>query len=134
MESDDDELTKMQKRITKAKTNAWNRWQREYIHSLMESQRINGKPAKAPEIGEIVLVIGKEKNRSEWKKAKVLRQIKGKDGVVRGVMLLHKVHTIERPLQLVCPLEIRCTMQIEQGKNEQESRVEKRRVKTGSSN
>ncbi len=96
----------------------------------MESQRINGKPAKAPEIGEIVLVIGEEKNRSEWKKGKVLRQVKGKDGVVRGVILLHKGHTIERPLQLVCPLEIRCTTQIEQ-RNEQESRVEKRREKRG---
>ena len=78
MKSDDDELTNMQKRITKAKANAWKRWQREYIHSLMESQRINGKPAKAPEIGEIVLVIGEEKNRSEWKKGKVLRQVKRK--------------------------------------------------------
>jgi len=36
---------------------------------------------------------------------KVLRLIQGKDGVVRGVILLHKGHTIERPLQLVCPLE-----------------------------
>jgi hypothetical protein len=50
----------------------------------MESQRINGKPAKAREIGEVVLVMGEEKNRSEWKKGKVLRQVKGKDGVVRG--------------------------------------------------
>ena len=30
----------------------------------------------------------------------------GKDDVVRGVTLLHKRHTIDRPLQLVCPLEI----------------------------
>ena len=42
----------------------------------MESQRINGKQAKAPEVGEIVLVVGEEKNRSEWKKGKVLRQVK----------------------------------------------------------
>lgn len=40
-------------------------------------------------------------------KEKVSRLIRGKDGVVRGVILLHKGHTIERPLQLVCPLEIR---------------------------
>ena len=34
------------------------------------------------------------------------RLVQGKDSVVRGVVLLHKGHTIERPLQLVCPLEI----------------------------
>jgi hypothetical protein len=75
----------------------------------MESQRVNGKPVNAPEVGEVVLVVGEEKNRSEWKKGRVVRQVKGKDGVVRGVVLLHKGHTIERPLQLVCPLEIRCS-------------------------
>ena len=117
--SDEDELTRMQKRVAKAKNNAWKRWQREYINSLMESQRINGKQAKAPEVGEIVLVVGEEKNRSEWKKGKVLRQVKGRDGVTRGVVLLHKGHEIERPLQLVCPLEIRCTEKIEDKKNDQ---------------
>ena len=42
----------MQKRVAKAKNNAWKHWQREYINSLMESQRINGKQAKVPEVGE----------------------------------------------------------------------------------
>lgn len=32
----------------------------------------------------------------------------GKDGVTRGVVLLHKGHSIERPLQLICLLEIHC--------------------------
>lgn len=36
-----------------------------------------------------------------------MRHIKGRDGVIRGVTLLHKGHHIERPLSLVCPLEIR---------------------------
>ncbi|XP_028410919.1 uncharacterized protein LOC114533573 [Dendronephthya gigantea] len=131
VENDDDELTKMQRRIAKAKNNAWKRWQREYIHSLMESQRVNGKPVNAPEVGEVVLVAGEEKNRSEWKKGRVVRQVKGKDGVVRGVVLLHKGHTIERPLQLVCPLEIRCTTKIEQRKNENKQTVEKEKQKRG---
>ena len=97
----------------------------------MESQRVNGKPVNAPEVGEVVLVVGEEKNRSEWKKGRVVRQVKGKDGVVRGVVLLHKGHTIERPLQLVCPLEIRCTTQIEQRKNEEKQTVENERKKRG---
>ena len=33
--------------------------------------------------------------------------MQGKDGVVRGLSLLHKGHHIDRPLNLVCSLEIR---------------------------
>ena len=73
----------------------------------MESHRLNKERETTPEVGEIVLVVGEEKNRGEWKKGKVVRLIEGKDGVVRGATLLHKGHTIERPLQLICPLEIR---------------------------
>ena len=52
-ESDEDELTIMQKRVAKTKNNAQKRWQREYISSLIESHRINRKQAKAPEVGEM---------------------------------------------------------------------------------
>lgn len=51
----------------------------------MESHRIKRGECDYPEIGEIVLIIGDEKNRGEWKKGRVLRHIRGRDGVVRGV-------------------------------------------------
>ncbi|CAB4012503.1 Hypothetical predicted protein, partial [Paramuricea clavata] len=88
----------MLKRIAKAKNNAWKRWQREYVHSLMESQRVNGKPVNTPEVGEVVLVVGEEKNRSEWKKGKVVRQVKGKDGVTVtvGVSTRNLMHNANR--------------------------------------
>ena len=73
----------------------------------MKSHRLNKETGIIPQVVEIVLIIGNEKNRGEWRKGKVVRLIKGKDDVVRGVTLLHKRHTIYRPLQLVCPLEIR---------------------------
>ena len=97
----------MNKRLEEAKARAWRRWQRESICSLMEGRRLNKEGGATPVVAEVVLVVGDEKNRGEWKKRKALRLIQGKDGVVRGVILLHKGHTIERPLQLVCPLEIR---------------------------
>ncbi|CAB3988423.1 Hypothetical predicted protein [Paramuricea clavata] len=71
-----------------------------------EQHEIKGD-GQLPKVGEIVLVLGEEKNCGLWKKGKVLRLILGKDGVVRGVVLRHKGHEIERPIQLVCPLEIR---------------------------
>ena len=102
-----DEVTKLHKRLREAKQHVWSRWRNEYLHSLLESHRINRKTAPVPNIGEIVLVVGDEKNRGKWKKGRVMRHIKGRDGIIRGVTLLHKGHHIERPLSLVCPLEIK---------------------------
>ena len=53
------------------------------------------------------MIVGDEKNRREWKKGRVVCHVQGGDGVIRGVILQHKGHQIERPLSLVCPLEIR---------------------------
>ena len=41
--------------------------------------------------------------------------MQGKDGVVRGLSLLHKGHHIDRPLSLVCPLEIRQAVASDKG-------------------
>ena len=106
-EEDGDEVSKLHKRLRETKQHAWRRWKHEYVHSLMESHRVNRKTAPVPDIGEIVLVVGDEKNRGKWKKGRVMRHVRGRDGVIRGVTLLHKGHHIERPLSLVCPLEIK---------------------------
>ena len=86
----EDELTKMSKRLNKTNEHAWQQWKREYIHNLMESQRANSKSGETLEVGEVLLVVGEEKNRGEWKKGRVLRHVKGKDEIIRGVVLLHK--------------------------------------------
>ena len=39
--SDAEKLTRMAKRLENAKANAWKRWKREYVHSLLESHRLN---------------------------------------------------------------------------------------------
>ena len=107
IEEDRDEVNKLHKQLKEAKQYAWKRWKREYIHSLLESHQVNRKIGPIPDIGEIVLVVGDEKNRAKWKKGRVMRHVRGRDGVIRGVILLHKGHHIERPLTLVCPLEIK---------------------------
>ncbi|CAB4026448.1 Hypothetical predicted protein [Paramuricea clavata] len=105
------------KRLTMARQHAWSRWQREYIHGLMEYHRVNKSPSAVPEIGEIVLIVGDEKNRGRWMKGKVVKYVKGKDGVIRGVIVLHKGNYLERPVQLVCPLEIRSVVKEDQGRH-----------------
>ena len=94
--------SKFQKRLNTARQHAWDRWHKEYIHSLMESHRIIKGDGQLPNFREVVLVLGDEKNCRLCKKAKVLRLIGGMDGVVRG----HKGHEIERSIQLICPLEM----------------------------
>ena len=44
----------------------------------------------------------------------MVRLIKGKDDVVREVTLLHKRYTIDRSLQVVCPVEIRAVENVDQ--------------------
>ena len=107
IELDGDEVTKLHARLNEERQHVWQRWKKEYVYGLMESHRIKRGECDYPEIGEIILIIGDEKNRGEWKKGRVLRHIRGRDRVVRGVGLLHKGNQIQPPLQLICPLEIR---------------------------
>ena len=71
-EEDEDETSALNKRLKETKNYAWKRWRHEYVHSLLESHRINRKTAKVPDVGEKVLVVGDEKNRGERKKGKVV--------------------------------------------------------------
>ena len=68
IEDDKEKLTKMNRRLEEAKAHAWRQWKREYIHSLMEGHRLDKKEGATPVVGEVVLVVGDEKNRREWKK------------------------------------------------------------------
>ena len=106
-EVESESVTKFQRRLQHAREHAWRRWSREYVRSLMEQHRMKRSDVVIPGVGEIVLVVGAQKNRGIWMKGMVLRHIKGRDGIVRGAVLLHKGHEIERPLELLCPFEIR---------------------------
>ena len=78
-----------------------------FMGGLIEYHRVNKNTSPVLEIGEIVLIVGEEKNKGRWMKGKVVKYVKEKDGVVRGVIILHEGNYLERPIQLVCPLEIR---------------------------
>ena len=112
-EVDMDSVAKCQRRLENVRSHAWTRWSREYVRTLMDYHRINRTEAVVPEIGEIVLIVGEEKNRGLWMKGKVLQHVTGRDGVIRGAVVLHKGNRLERPLQLLCPLEIRSGMPAE---------------------
>ena len=47
------------------------------------------------------------KNRAQWKIGRVIESVSGKDGTIRGLTIkLGNGYTVERPLQLICDLEI----------------------------
>ena len=50
----------------------------------------------------------------EWKHGLVCELLKGKDQVVRGVRMIVNNRIWERPVQLVCPLEIKSQMSSEE--------------------
>ena len=104
---EDGDLRKRARFLRSVKNHLWNRWQREYLTSLR--QRYQGRTrSKNPSEGDIVLVKGEEKNRNKWKIGKVTKLIKGNDEVVRGVKLQSGKTIIERPIQLIYPLELQC--------------------------
>ena len=76
IEVEDDELTRLHRRLINAKQHAWRRWQSEYLHSLMESHRVKRLDAHVPEVGEMVLILREEKKQGRWKKGKVIRIVR----------------------------------------------------------
>ena len=91
----------------------WKRWSREYLLELRDAHRRRNprKTDRALVVGDIVVVHDQDLPRGCWKLAQVQSLITGRDGVVRGAVL--KVAsskgpptTLQRPLQLLYPLEI----------------------------
>ena len=77
----------MTKRLEDGKAHAWKCWEGEYVHSLMESPRLNKERASTPKVGEVVIIVGDAKNCGKLKKGKGVRLIQGKNGVIRGVTI-----------------------------------------------
>ena len=109
-----DSPSKMEKRIRRAKREMWDRWTTEYVRALREKHDVTKVKPYHPEIGEVVLVVGDKKNRHEWKHGLVDELLRGKDEVVRGVRMIVNNKIWERPIQLICPLEIKSTLSAEE--------------------
>ena len=106
---EDGDLRKRAKYLRNIKNHLWSRWQREYLTSLRQHYQTNHRSVTGhPKEGDIVLIKGEEKNRNKWKIGKVTKLIRGKDKVVRGVKLQCDKAILERPIQLIYPLELKC--------------------------
>ncbi|RXN17185.1 hypothetical protein ROHU_008098 [Labeo rohita] len=96
----------------------WSRWKPEYLHSIMARQKWHS-PKRNLQVGDVVMDMDESSPRCEWKLAKVVDIVEGKDGLVRRVKIsvgdkrltkdgkrLSKLSILERPVQkLVLLLE-----------------------------
>ena len=102
-------VTRRMKFLKTCRQHLRKRWQTEYIHALEERhQKVVGTEETLPEMGSVVMITDSSKIKSKWQIGRIVKMIRGKDGVVRG----YKIKTgtgfvVERPLQLVCDLEIK---------------------------
>ena len=94
--------------MQRSKEQLRRRFLKEYVHALGERKSSStADDAKIPETGAVVLLKGEARDRALWKLGRVVGRITGRDGVVRGLKLRQgNGYVVERPLQLVCNLEI----------------------------
>ena len=85
-----------------------HRWRQEYLTSLRELHRTNGKNEQCIKVGDIVL-IHDDIPRLKWKIAVVEQLIQGKDGYTRAANIRYNGGRTNRPITKLYPLELSFT-------------------------
>ena len=102
----EDQYTKRRWRQVQYLANTfWKRWIAEYLLTLQERQRWL-KPRRNFCVGDVVLVVDERLQRGQWPLGRVTDTFKGKDGLVRSVMVKTKGNVeLQRPIAKLCFLE-----------------------------
>ena len=104
-----DNWKKQQKYVHKCKEAAWKRWVHEYFAALRERNNLSlkRKPVKI-NINNVVIIKGDEKNRGKWKIGIIENIFMGKHNTIRSIRIRSGKNIIERPIQLLHPMELPC--------------------------
>ena len=104
----EEKVSRRMKFLQRSKEQLRRRFLKEYVNALGERKcSSTADDAKIPETGAVVLLKGEVRNGALWKLGRVVGRIADKDGEVRGLKLRQgNGYVVERPLQLVCNLEI----------------------------
>jgi len=94
--------------IRRSKGQLRKHWIGEYLRALEERQRKHThKEITIPVVGAVVLLKEDTRNRAYWRLGRIVHYIRGLDGIVQGMKLkLGNGYIVERPLQLICYLEV----------------------------
>ena len=108
-----DNWKKRQRYVHKCKEAAWKRWVHEYLAALRERHNLSHKekPMKI-NINDVVMIKGDEKNRGKWKIGIIENIFMGKDNIIRSIRIRTGKSIIERPIQLLYPMELHCDSKI----------------------
>ena len=126
-------LTRRLVHVNKTLDRFWKRWKGEYLLELRESHRHHrGHAEPTPvSVGDVVIVHSADQPRGFWKLGRVKEVLIGKDEKIRGAVVRvadkgRQAKLLQRPLQLLYPLEIRSPSsesEAEGGDPNQHSRV-----------
>jgi hypothetical protein len=93
----------------------WKRWKHEYLVQLREYHfPKTKKPHFAPSVGEVVL-IKDDTPRYQWRLGAIEELIPSRDGYVRAAVVRTSKTRLQRPIQLLIPLEVRSTSATDDG-------------------
>ena len=104
-----DNWKKRQRYVHKCKETAWKRWVHECLAALRERHNLSHKekPVKI-NINDVVMINGDKKNRGMWKIGIIENIFVGKDNTIRSIRIHTGKNVIERPIQLLYPMELHC--------------------------
>ena len=107
-------VTRRMKYLQRTRDQLRQRFRVEYIHSLQERHKQTGSSDTLPLDTVVLMTDSLTDRRPDWRLARVVGHITGRDGVVRGLHLkLGNGYIIERPLELVRNLEIQSDAEAE---------------------
>jgi len=109
LDEEDVDLRKRARYLRRCKDVLWSRWTGEYLKSLRERHNLKHKTKEMTvQPGDVVLIQGSKRNRGKWNIGIVVKLIKGRDGVVRGIRLRAGRSYLERAIQHLYPMELSC--------------------------
>ena len=122
------QLTRRLKHLSNTLNHFWKRWRSKYLAELRESHRhllkkTHGNPQVS--VGDVVIIHDENLPRSFWKLGRIQDLIIGKDGQTRGATVSiagknRRFTSLNRPLQLLYPLEINHPPNLENASEETE--------------
>ena len=119
LDKKDADLRKRARYLRRCKDVLWSCWTGEYLKSLRERHNLKHKTKEMTvQPGDVVLIQGSEQNRVKWNIGKVVKLIKGRDGVVRAIRLRAGRSYLERAIQHLYPMELSCDQPREEHKEE----------------
>ena len=108
-EEEDISGRKQPKYVKKCKDVAWRRWQREYVTAFRERHNMQHKFKSVNiNVGHVVMIKDESKKRGKWKIGIISELFQGKDDQIQGARVKTPRSYLDRPIQLLYPLELHC--------------------------